>query len=48
MELTWQDVRAIVAIANQMLTTFDYSKVMAQGEKGYYTEILNRFNKTKK
>ena len=47
MTLTWQDIRTIVGISNQVLNTLDYDKIKKMGEEGYYTEILNRFNQTK-
>lgn len=44
-ELTWRDVQSIVRIAGNLLNTLDYDKIKKMGEEGYYTEILNRFNK---
>ena len=43
MELTWQDIRAIVKLNNHALNSLDYEKVVGMGEEGYYTEILNQF-----
>lgn len=47
MELTWQDIRAIIAIANRTLSSLDYAQIERMGEEGYYTNILNQFKKTK-
>ena len=46
-QLTWKDIQAIVRIADSLLNSFDYEKVRKMGEEGYYTEILNQFNKQK-
>jgi hypothetical protein len=45
-ELTWRDVQRIVQIADNLCNSLDYEQVLRMGEKGYYTEILNRFNNT--
>lgn len=42
-ELTWQDVRRLIQIANQKLYALDYEKVIRMGEEAYYTEILTQF-----
>lgn len=44
-EITWRDIQSIVRIADNLLNSLDYSKIKKMGEEGYYTEILNRFNK---
>ena len=44
-DLTWRDVQSIVRIAGNLLNTLDYDKIKKMGEEGYYTEILNQFNK---
>ena len=48
MEYTWQDIRAIIQIANRTLNSLDYEQIARLGEEGYYTKILNQFNKTRK
>ena len=45
-ELTWQDIQRIVKIADNLCNSLDYEQILKMGEKGYYTEILNRFNNT--
>lgn len=45
--MTWQDVRRIKTIADNLLNRLDYDKIKELGEEGYYTEILNRFNEGK-
>lgn len=45
--MTWQDVRRIMTIANNLLNRLDYDSIKKLGEEGYYTEILNRFNEGK-
>lgn len=45
--MTWQDIRRIITIANNLLNRLDYDKIKKMGEEGYYTEILNRFNEGK-
>lgn len=44
-KLTWQDIQRIVKIADNLCNSLEYDKVKRMGEKGYYTEILNQFNK---
>lgn len=46
-DITWRDVQSIVRIADNLLNSLDYDKIKKMGEEGYYTEILNRFNKEK-
>ena len=45
--MTWQDIRRIIRITNNLLNRLDYAKIKEMGEEGYYTEILNRFNEGK-
>ena len=47
-ELTWRDIQSIVRIADNLLNSLDYEKIKKMGEEGYYTEILNRFNKERR
>ena len=47
MALTWKDIKSIVGISNQVLNTLDYGKIKELGEEGYFTEILNQFNRQK-
>lgn len=46
-ELTWQDIQHIVRIADTICNSLEYDKIKKMGEEGYYTEILDRFNKEK-
>lgn len=41
--MTWQDIKNIIRIANNLQNSLDYEQIMKMGEQGYYTEILNRF-----
>lgn len=45
MTLTWKDIRSIVQISNNLLNSLDYDKIKKMGEEGYFTEILNTYNK---
>ena len=49
-ELTWQDMKAIVKIADDLDPLYDPDAMNAefQSEEAYYKEILKRFNETKK
>lgn len=47
-ELTWRDIQSIVKIADRLCNSLEYDKIKKMGEEGYYTEILDRFNKEKK
>lgn len=44
-KITWRDIQTIVRIADNLLNSLEYEKIKKMGEEGYYTEILNRFNK---
>ena len=46
-ELTWRDMQSIVKIADHLCNSLEYDKIKKMGEEGYYTEILDRFNKEK-
>ena len=44
MKLTWQDIRRIVKIADQMVDE-DRGKFMAMEDEDYYKEVLERYVK---
>ena len=48
--LTWQDIKRIVQIADDLLPGIDTMALLSefQTEEAYYKEILKRFNETKK
>jgi hypothetical protein len=46
-ELTWRDMQRIVKIADHLCNSLEYDKIKKMGEEGYYTEILEQFNKEK-
>lgn len=43
-ELTWEDVKAIVNIADSMLTHTAWDEIDYPDERKYYEEVLRRFN----
>lgn len=45
--MTWQDIRRIIQIADNFLNSLDYEQIMKLGEKGYFTEILRRYEQDK-
>jgi hypothetical protein len=45
MELSWQDIRNIVRVADSTLNSIDYEQIQKLGEQGYYQLILDRLNK---
>lgn len=47
LELSWRDMQRIVKIADYLCNSLEYDKIKKMGEEGYYTEILERFNKEK-
>ena len=47
LELSWRDIQHIVKIADHLCNSLEYDKIKKMGEEGYYTEILERFNKEK-
>jgi hypothetical protein len=47
LELSWRDMQHIVRIADHLCNSLEYDKIKKMGEEGYYTEILDRFNKEK-
>lgn len=47
LELSWRDIQRIVKIADYLCNNLEYDKIRDMGEEGYYTEILDRFNKEK-
>lgn len=42
---TWQDMKAIVNIADSMLTHTAWDEIDYPDEQKYYEEVLDRFNK---
>ena len=44
LSLTWEDVRAIVTIADSMLTHTAWDAIDWPDEQKYYEEVLRRFN----
>lgn len=46
-DLSWRDMQRIVKIAGHLCNSLEYDKIKKMGEEGYYTEILERFNKEK-
>lgn len=47
LELSWRDMQRIVKIADHLCNSLEYDKIKKMGEEGYYTEILEQFNKEK-
>ena len=50
-ELTWEDIKRIVKIADDLLPDPRYKDDLdasLQSEEAYYKEVLKRFNETKK
>lgn len=43
-KLTWEDVKAIVTIADSMLTHTAWDAIDWPDEQKYYEEVLRRFN----
>ena len=46
-ELTWEDMKAIVNIADSMLTNTAWDEIDYPDERKYYDEVLRRFNEYK-
>ena len=46
--LTWGDVKAIVTIADSMLTHTAWDEIEWPDEQKYYEEVLRRFNEQRK
>lgn len=46
-ELTWEDVKAIVSIADSMLTHTAWDEIDYPDERKYYEEVLRRYNELK-
>ena len=42
--LTWEDIKAIVTIADSMLTNTAWDAIDWPDEQKYYEEVLRRFN----
>lgn len=47
LELAWEDIKAIVQIADSMLTGTAWDAVEWPDEKEYYEQVLKKFNETK-
>ena len=47
-ELTWRDVRRIIGIADRLIEEKPEEELVAMGEKGFYEEVLRRFNERRK
>ena len=47
-ELTWRDVRRIIDIADRLIEEKPEEELIAMGEKGFYEEVLRRFNERRK
>lgn len=47
-KLTWEDVKAIVTIADSMLTHTAWDAIDWPDEQKYYEEVLRRFNEQRK
>ena len=47
-KLTWEDVKAIVTIADSMLTHTAWDAIDWPDEQKYYEEVLHRFNEIRK
>ena len=46
--LTWRDLKRIISIADKLIDEKPEEELLQLGEKGYYEEILNRFNEQRK
>ena len=46
-ELTWEDMRSVVEIADEMLTGTAWDAINWPEPKKYYEEVLRRFNMRK-
>lgn len=44
-DLTWQDIRLIVQLADNVLESTDKKELLAFGQQGYYTTVLDRVTK---
>ena len=49
-ELTWQDIKRIVNIADEIMTETDNGDIpeCCMSEEAYYTEVLNRYENEKR
>lgn len=47
-ELTWRDMRRIIGIADRLIDEKPEEELVAMGEKGFYEEVLRRFNERRK
>ena len=47
-ELTWRDVRRIIDIADKLIEEKPEEELISMGEKGFYEEVLRRFNERRK
>lgn len=46
--LTWEDIKCIDEIMSAIITSVDAIDLASWNDEKYYTEILNRFNKSKR
>lgn len=44
-ELTWQDIRRIVKVADQMVDEDEDGRLLTMSEEDYYKEVLARYVK---
>lgn len=42
--LTWQDIRRIVIIADELCNEWGTERMHNEGQEVYYTEVLKRYN----
>ena len=47
MELTWQDIKRIIKIADDMIREYPHDTLVAMGEQEYHEEVLRRYNNIK-
>lgn len=47
-KFTWEDIKAIVTIADSMLTHTAWDAIDWPDEQKYYEEVLRRFNEQRK
>ena len=45
--LTWQDIKRIIKIADDMIHEYSHDALVAMGEQEYHEEVLRRYNNIK-
>lgn len=45
--LTWQDIKRIIKIADDMIHEYPHDTLVAMGEQEYHEEVLRRYNNIK-